>query len=284
METSSNSYPITFDGVCKPVNDTLFSRFCILFGIKLLDRFRKRSGRTLLLTNKICVKSSRFISLSEATTMKYIRDNTSIPVPRVICSFSYKSVTYIAMERIRGKMLTVVWPSLSESSRSKVLTQLKNLVKAMRELKPPKGFEGVANVAGGPLTDMRLPRTNDGFGPFVTIQEFHKFLRNGLTSRPDLEPEINRMIEQHDGPWPRPTFTHGDLSSLNVLVDGDIITGIIDWETAGWYPYYWEYITAHQVNASNFFWKDQIDNFLEPMTEELAMDQTRNRYFGDITG
>jgi len=33
-------------------------------------------------------------------------------------------------------------------------------------------------------------------------------------------------------------FTHGDLSSLNVLVRGDQIVGIIDWETAGWYPSY----------------------------------------------
>lgn len=35
-------------------------------------------------------------------------------------------------------------------------------------------------------------------------------------------------------------FTHGDLSSLNILARVDDIVGIIDWETAGWYPSYWE--------------------------------------------
>jgi aminoglycoside phosphotransferase len=90
------------------------------------------------------------------------------------------------------------------------------------------------------------------------------------------------MIQLQDGPWPNPVFTHGDMSSLNVLVDGDNIVGIIDWETAGWYPHYWEYTTAHQVNAYNLFWKDQIDNFLQSMPDELAMDQTRNRCFGDV--
>ena len=37
-------------------------------------------------------------------------------------------------------------------------------------------------------------------------------------------------------------FTHGDLSSFNIVARVDGIVGIIDWETAGWYPSYWEYI------------------------------------------
>jgi aminoglycoside phosphotransferase (APT) family kinase protein len=214
--------------------------------------------------------------------MKFIAENTQIPVPKVICAFVHKSVTYIVMERIPGKMLAAVWPSLSESSRTNILSQLKSMVNLMRELKPPEGFEGVANASGGPLSDLRLPRTDNGFGPFETIQQFHKFLRNGLEKLPDLNPEIKHMIDLHDGPWPGPVFTHGDLSSLNILVAGNNIVGIIDWETAGWFPNYWEYTTAHQVNAYNLFWKDQIDQFLEPMPKELAMDQTRNINFGDV--
>jgi hypothetical protein len=216
--------------------------------------------------------------------MRFIAKNTQIPVPRVICSFVHNATTYIVMQRIQGKMLAAVWPSLSESSRSKVLSQLKSLVGLMRELKPLEGFEGVANVVRGPLSDLRLPRTDNGFGPFKSIQEFHKFLRNGLEKRPDLDLEIDRMMELHDRPWPwpGPIFTHGDLSSLNILVEGDEIVGIIDWETAGWYPQYWEYTTARQVNAYNLFWKDRIDQFLQLMPKELAMDQTRNRFFGDV--
>jgi hypothetical protein len=60
------------------------------------------------------------------------------------------------------------------------------------------------------------------------------------------------------------------------------IVGIIDWETAGWYPSYWEYTSAHQVNPQNSFWADEIDNFLQPMPDELKMEQTRQKYFGDI--
>lgn len=62
--------------------------------------------------------------------------------------------------------------------------------------------------------------------------------------------------------WGLPVFTHGDRSSLNVLVSGETIVGIVGWETAGWYPSYWEYITASQVNFRNQFWSAYIDNFL----------------------
>lgn len=37
-------------------------------------------------------------------------------------------------------------------------------------------------------------------------------------------------------------FTHGDVAPRNIMVDeSGHITGIIDWEQAGWYPDYWEY-------------------------------------------
>jgi aminoglycoside phosphotransferase (APT) family kinase protein len=170
--------------------------------------------------------------------MLFIGESTGIPVPRVICSFTHKSNTFIAMERIDGEMLATIWPSLSESSRCRILTKLKILVEIMRELKPPDGFTGIANVVGGQLIDFRLPRTDHGFGPFETTQDFHAFLRDGLKKLPNLDPEVGHMIELQDGPRPAPVFTHGDLSSLNILVNGDTVVGIIDQKFAGWYPYY----------------------------------------------
>lgn len=37
-------------------------------------------------------------------------------------------------------------------------------------------------------------------------------------------------------------FTHGDLSPRNIIVLNDKIVGIVDWEEAGWFPEYWEYV------------------------------------------
>jgi thiamine kinase-like enzyme len=84
-----------------------------------------------------------------------------------------------------------------------------------------------------------------------------------MQMHPDLDPDIQDLIIQHQRSWPL-KFTHGDLSSLNILARGDKIIGIIDWETAGWYPSYWEYTTACYVNRQNYFWREEIDKFLDP--------------------
>ncbi|KAH6664257.1 hypothetical protein B0J14DRAFT_493782, partial [Halenospora varia] len=55
-----------------------------------------------------------------------------------------------------------------------------------------------------------------------------------------------------------PMFTHGDFQRKNIIamkavplvgelsgnVEGDFELTIVDWETVGWYPSYWEYSKA----------------------------------------
>jgi len=39
-------------------------------------------------------------------------------------------------------------------------------------------------------------------------------------------------------------FTQGDLAARNILVREGRIIALLDWEYAGWYPVYWEYVFA----------------------------------------
>lgn len=49
-------------------------------------------------------------------------------------------------------------------------------------------------------------------------------------------------------------LTHGDLLPQNIMVEGSTITGIIDWETAGYYPEFWEYSRMHDVGLMTPGW------------------------------
>jgi len=172
------------------------------------------------------------------------------------------------------------WVKRSEESKTKLLAQLGKMIRELRELKHPETMGlAVASVDGGSLYDCRIPGASLRFGPFETIQDFHRHLRTGVEFDRKLNSEAQELIKQQAKPWPL-VFTHGDLSSLNILARGDDIVGIIDWETAGWYPSYWEYTTACQVNPQNSFWIDEIDKFLQPMPEALAMENIRQKYFG----
>ncbi|KAF2124398.1 kinase-like protein [Dothidotthia symphoricarpi CBS 119687] len=265
----------------QPINDTPFRRYLTLLAIRLLKRFRKRHGPVLLLSDKICVKYGSHVSLREASTMQFIAKHTSIPVPRVYCAFTNQNRGYIVMERIHGEPVGAGWFKRSEESRAKILDQLKEMIEKMRRITSPEDI-GVANVDGGPLFDVRLPGTSNHFGPFRTIQDFHRYLRGGQEAHPDHKPEISELISQQDKLRTSLVFTHGDLSSLNILASGDEVVGIIDWETAGWFPSYWEYTTAWNVNPQNQFWRNEVDKFLQPMPEELDMEKIRLKYFGDF--
>jgi hypothetical protein len=261
----------------KPINDSVFNRYCTLLAIKLLKRVQLRYGSVLMLTSKICVKYGYRMDLSEAASMQFISKNTSIPVPKIICAFVRSGCTYIVMERIEGDIIGNGWVRRSEESQARLLSQLKKMILEMRELQPPENM-GVASVDGGPIHDGRLGGRTIHYGPFKTIQEFHRHLRGGLEFNPKLDQDVQDLIRQHDNTWPL-KFTHGDLSSLNIIIRDDTVVGIIDWETAGWFPSYWEYTTACQVNPQNSFWINEIDKFLQPMPEELAMEQIRQNRF-----
>ncbi|KAF5552947.1 kinase-like domain-containing protein [Fusarium phyllophilum] len=213
--------------------------------------------------------------------MQFVANNTSMPVPKV-CSFKHKSGVYILMERIQGRDLSQNWTQRSEDSKARILAQLKTFITEIRSIPPPDGV-GVANVDWGPIFDQRLP-DKSFWGPFATIQEFHRVLRRGLELGDDEEafPGLRELVGFHNGPWEGPVFTHGDLSSLNIMADGDTVTGIVDWESAGWMPPYWEYTSAWHVNPRNTFWRDAVDGFLTPLPHELEMERIRRQYFGEF--
>ncbi|CAG7956139.1 unnamed protein product [Penicillium olsonii] len=264
----------------KSFNDTALCRCSTLAAIKILKRIRPRAGCVLMLTSRVCVKYGSRVHLSEASTMRFISQHTSIPVPKVICAFTHSGRTYIVMERIQGDMISNGWLRRSEESKAKLLSQLAGLVQQMRDIRPPEGTR-IASVDDGSIYDCRLPGPSLRFGPYDTVQDFHRYLRRGMEFDSRVDLDVQELIKWHEKSWPL-VLTHGDLSSLNILARGDEIVGIIDWETAGWYPSYWEYTSANQVHLFWSFWADEIDKFLQPMPEELAMERIRQIRFGEF--
>jgi hypothetical protein len=189
-EQSSNtpSVPET-----KPINSTVLNRFLVLAAVKLLKRIRPHQGTVLFISNHLCIKFGEIRHLTEASSMRFITEHTSIPVPKIYCAFTYRGWTYIVMEIVKGQILGNNWRLRDAASKAKILSQLKRLVAEMRSIPPPPG-QGISNLDGGRLWDCRLP-SRILHGPFRTIDDFHKYLRNGLDTAPDKYPEVAKLIE-----------------------------------------------------------------------------------------
>ena len=46
-----------------------------------------------MLADRICVKYGELIDRTEEATMRFVAENTSIPVPKVLCAFTHRDYT-----------------------------------------------------------------------------------------------------------------------------------------------------------------------------------------------
>jgi len=73
---------------------------------------------------------------------------------------------------------------------------------------------------------------------------------------------------------------HSDIVLRNILIKDGKIAAIVDWESVGWYPEYWEYT---QWAASNYMssqiWHDLRDVVLDPYPDKLRVDEYLSTVF-----
>ncbi|KAK9444124.1 Protein kinase-like protein [Metarhizium brunneum] len=131
--------------------------------------------------------------------------------------------------------------------RSEILAQLRDYIAQMRRL----GGIYLGRVDGqGVVVPSIFTRSG---GPFRTMSELHDWL-----VRPPIRLEAESMywhqITTHLGAEYPIVFTHGDIAARNILVSGGRIVALLDWEFAGWYPDYWDYVFALR-GLDNIDWK-----------------------------
>lgn len=106
------------------------------------------------------------------------------------------------------------------------MAELKDYVRQLRALPPP--YPEAVCAINGALA-----------GPFRTHEEFHRFLRLDSDLDSWNEKDCEEVYLAHLRSYAS-KFTHGDLAPRNVLVRDGKIAAIIDWDSAGWRPEYWE--------------------------------------------
>ncbi|KZT53150.1 hypothetical protein CALCODRAFT_408823, partial [Calocera cornea HHB12733] len=76
------------------------------------------------------------------------------------------------------------------------------------------------------------------FGPFDSVASFNAWMMLRAQSRLGFEGAASLPHRMDDV---ETRFAHGDLTPRNILVDDNgNLTGVIDWEAAGWMPRHWD--------------------------------------------
>ena len=181
------------------------------------------------------------VASSEAVAMRLVQEHTDIPAPKLIETYFTKGFGQIVMTFIPGRTLESAWDDMSEQQKERLCRGLWKLIQKIRQVPRPPELAGplVCLADGSPSDDPLIREFEDHDTPLTTDEEVRARIydryyyyggRKYEKVLPDMLPRSSKSI-----------FTHSDIAPRNIMVDEDFkITGLLDWERAGWYPDYWE--------------------------------------------
>ena len=229
----------------------------------------------------------------ESDALKFVRQHTSLPVPEVrdtIIIDDGDPINYhaskILMQALPGLRLTLAWPSMSEAARRTTRAELAAYFAELRGLRQQPddadfsnsrssveapGAGWIGSCTHGPVYDHRV---NNGWpcGPFDSVSSFHDFLVRPVARCP--KPELVKRFRDQLSDDHSVVFTHADFAGDHVLVEPDTghVTGIVDWEMAGWWPAYWEYNKSRHGWRTDPWWVELLHEIMPAYEKEWRVD------------
>ncbi|KAF5676556.1 kinase-like domain-containing protein [Fusarium heterosporum] len=216
--------------------------------------------------------------MAEVEMMRFVRNNTSIPVPNVQNAYKDEKTgkVVIVMDYVEGRTLKEAWPDLNETEKESVLLQLRDY---MAELHTFKG-DFIGCIDGSACNDQYFNDKPEDFGPYKTEEEFNQ----GIVKAMKAQGMASGFVEWRCSVWLSVmkghdiVLTHGDFDPRNIIIQEGRVAAILDWELSGYYPSYWEYGKSMLRPEWESEWHKSkaIDKILKPYHKELAVMWSSN--------
>lgn len=211
-------------------------------------------------------------------TQEFLRQQSAshdIPILKEMRLLSEPSdrVCLTLMSKAQGVGLDTVWDDLSDEQKTSYRHQMRDILKQMRSFTSPV----CAKVNGDLMNDgtigychRRTPpschtmgRTKDEWFENISSELRHALSRNHGTKDPALIEEKFQELKRNFPSSEPYVLTHADLNFTNIIVKYDKIEAIIDWEYAGYMPWWVEeWFICHNDS-------DQPDELFNPIWKEI---------------
>ncbi|KAF2757255.1 hypothetical protein EJ05DRAFT_60594 [Pseudovirgaria hyperparasitica] len=165
------------------------------------------------------VKSIVSGTTPEAATIDFVRKKQpDFAMPEVLYHTEYHGRSYLFLSRVPGRTLADAWPTLNEAWRQYYVTAVTEICKEMQEWTADR----LSGVDGRNIPEQYLvkSRTAKDYSPGS--------LEKGCRA---MAMDCSSFV-----------FYHADLGPGNIIVENDPnsgTVGIVDWETAGYFPRGW---------------------------------------------
>jgi len=209
---------------------------------------------------------------NEFEAMQLARRHTDVVVPRPLDLVSDAERSYLLSSALPGRHIGLCIDTMSDEEVEVFVQDLRKWLMQIRSI--PKAIAPeykLSSAVGKGCHDYRISAgvaydkaRGDFFGPFRNEKDFNDVLRCGAL--PEVVHRDGHQI----------VFTHGDLNMRNIMVRDGKLSGIVDWENAGWFPEHWDYNKAHFITKHHWRWKRIVDRVFEDIGDyqgELAIEK-----------
>ncbi|KAL9104784.1 MAG: hypothetical protein Q9163_000334 [Psora crenata] len=205
-------------------------------------------------------KSGSRVRYSEELAMRLVKEHTSVPVPSILYSIYEPGKGRIGMTFIPGFTLQSIWDGLDECNKERMCLEIWTMIAQWQKIPRPPHLAHLYQCLadGSPATtdkllqDLEYPPRHIYTDEAVRVRIYQRYIYYYGRRYAD---ELLSMLPQSKVSL----FTHGDVAPRNIMVNKDCrITGIIDWELAGWYPEYWEYANIMKPTV-DIDWQSWMD-------------------------
>ncbi|KAK5998865.1 hypothetical protein PT974_01249 [Cladobotryum mycophilum] len=218
------------------------------------------------------VKTGDNVFFAEAEMMRFITENTTIPIPALHHGYLDDDTNQyvLVMDYVEGETLDAVWEDYNEDEQEEVIAQLRDYMAQLRQ------FKGtfIGSIDGTCCNDPYFSDGLGGYGPFPAENEFNEGVVEAMRKdRPEAFVEYASDLWMSSMRGHESILTHNDFEPRNILVEGTEVVAILDWENAGYYPEYWEYCKAmRRPDWTNPFTASRaVDRILKPYPRELSV-------------
>lgn len=148
----------------------------------------------------------------------------------------------------------------STDEKERIAKQTAEYLEQLRELQS----DSIESLGGRPVFSNFLFKNKNPhipYGPLASDDDLWDDMERGLK---ETMPEAARIRLRQCMPSASPyTFTHGDLTNVNIIIENGSLAGIIDWELSGYFPVWWENVcTSVPDSDEDRVWKALLRKYM----------------------
>ncbi|KAA1477622.1 hypothetical protein DENSPDRAFT_616602 [Dentipellis sp. KUC8613] len=224
------------------------------------------------IASDVVMKANGSLIKNEVSAMAMALNSTSILIPEIRRTVNLGNFEGFVMDYIPGQRVSDCWDRLSLWRRFRLFWTLRGYIRQLQHVvvtRKAQKDQFPGPVASEPQVCAGFMFTEFGAGPFASYDELSAWYQHKL--------EVNRRAKgtpredvSFDSSLPL-VLTHLDISPNNVMIDEKSRVWLIDWDMAGLYPQWFEYLGMRIGWGFLGRWQQWILGFTAGFFERQAM-------------